>query len=506
MLDIVSDLGENINWKCYKSGHNDFTIDCDTDDIGTAFDLTPYAFTGRIRKIGFTDDLLTLTEGDGITNGGANGIITIVLTEAKIAANLPGDTYFFELTYLVSGTKKRMIQGILTLSREQNPGSSSTSLKVTVNVNGSEVKAKITVGGGSAGDIPLDTFTTELTFDKDKDLATVLGETRTFTLAASGHKNGKQIIARIDRPIAINFPAAFEAISGSDLVSASSMNIIAFRYFEDYDTTGTGKVLYGLKNQLTAAPFDSDYQAILDRGIALGYALPSVHQRAKQNQLVLDLKAAGIWTLLDIFYVFANNGSQEFATLNWKNPLLYQVSRVDTPVWTTDQGFYGNTTSSYLNTNFTPSSNGVNLTVNNGSFLLHILINSAGNAGAHGARATDGTNSLTLTPRFTDDILYARFNAATAYSVANIIADGTYHSKRTSSTALSIFKNGSSLANGTVTAQGLPAFPVFLEAFNNGGTAAGFSGRGVAMAGMGASLNTLESAFYTAWNTYFTSL
>jgi len=29
--------------------------------------------------------------------------------------------------------------------------------------------------------------------------------------------------------------------------------------------------------------FDSDYQAVLDRGTALGYTLPSASQRTKQN-------------------------------------------------------------------------------------------------------------------------------------------------------------------------------------------------------------------------------
>ncbi|HYG02099.1 MAG TPA: hypothetical protein VD927_06605 [Chryseosolibacter sp.] len=98
-------------------------------------------------------------------------------------------------------------------------------------------------------DIDVESFATELTFDEDKDLATQSGGTTTFTLAASGHVNGVGIVARINEPVAVNFPAGFEALNGSDSISTTDMNIIVFRYFENYDGAGNGKVLYTIKNQ-----------------------------------------------------------------------------------------------------------------------------------------------------------------------------------------------------------------------------------------------------------------
>jgi hypothetical protein len=98
-------------------------------------------------------------------------------------------------------------------------------------------------------EIPEEAFATELTFDQDKDLTTVSGGTRTFTLAESGHLNGVGIVAKINEPVAVNFPASFEALSGSDDISTTDMNIIVMRYFEDYDGAGTEKVLYTIKNQ-----------------------------------------------------------------------------------------------------------------------------------------------------------------------------------------------------------------------------------------------------------------
>lgn len=98
-------------------------------------------------------------------------------------------------------------------------------------------------------EVPVEAFDTVLTFDHDKDYATVQGGTRTFTLAASGHLNGVGIVARINDPTAVNFPAAFEAVNGSDSIVTTDMNIIIFRYFTNYDGAGTDKVLYLIKNQ-----------------------------------------------------------------------------------------------------------------------------------------------------------------------------------------------------------------------------------------------------------------
>jgi hypothetical protein len=114
--------------------------------------------------------------------------------------------------------------------------------------------------------------------------------------------------------------------------------------------------------------FDVDYQAVLNRAASLGYTLPSIDQQFLQNQLIVDLKSSGIWNKLDIFYVFANNGSQEFATLNWKNPLLYQCSLINSPSFTTNVGFQGNGINSYINTNYNPSVHAVNFTLDSHSY------------------------------------------------------------------------------------------------------------------------------------------
>jgi hypothetical protein len=98
-------------------------------------------------------------------------------------------------------------------------------------------------------------------------------------------------------------------------------------------------------NRASGVKYDSDYQAVLNYATTQGYTLPSASQQIIQNQLVIDLKAGGIWNKLDVLYIFANDGGGDFGTLNWKSPLANQATLINTPTFTTNEGFMGNGTS-----------------------------------------------------------------------------------------------------------------------------------------------------------------
>lgn len=99
--------------------------------------------------------------------------------------------------------------------------------------------------------------------------------------------------------------------------------------------------------------FDSDYQAVLDYATAQGYTLPSPAQQTLQNQLVIDLKNAGIWAKLDTFAVFATNGSANFALIDWVN--LNQYTAFNAPTFTINQGYTGDGISAYVGSTFDAS-------------------------------------------------------------------------------------------------------------------------------------------------------
>lgn len=118
----------------------------------------------------------------------------------------------------------------------------------------------------------------------------------------------------------------------------------------------------------TAGSFDTDYQAVLDRASSLGYTAPSAAQQTLQNTLVTDLKTAGVWDKLDVFYVFATDGDSDYATLNWVAPSSFQATKINSPTFTADEGFTGDGSSAYLDTNLNAQSDTTNYTLNDASF------------------------------------------------------------------------------------------------------------------------------------------
>lgn len=139
--------------------------------------------------------------------------------------------------------------------------------------------------------------------------------------------------------------------------------------------------------------FDTDYQAILDYATTQGYTLPSEAQRVKQNQLLVDLKSAGIWSKLDTFANFATDGSSNFALIDWKR--LTQYTAVNSPTFITNQGFRGNGVSSYIDTNFNAFLQGLNYQQNNASRGLYMLL--ADGTAALDGKAVAGINNMART-------------------------------------------------------------------------------------------------------------
>jgi hypothetical protein len=228
----------DLYFRCNRAGSKTFKF---YDESDVAVNVSGYNYSVRIYEYeGADDPVITLTS---VVGGAGSNELTSSITVSQ--SNINEGKYYWEL--YKGSTDKTHINGTAIFHNGKFDGVSSDTEEITINDGGNDVT--ITLEGEFTDEIPVVTFNTELTFDSDKDLATVSGGTRTFTLAASGHKNGVGIVARINDPVAVNFPAGFEAVSGSDSISTTDMNIIMFRYFDNYDGSGTDKVLYTIKNQ-----------------------------------------------------------------------------------------------------------------------------------------------------------------------------------------------------------------------------------------------------------------
>jgi len=244
--------------------------------------------------------------------------------------------------------------------------------------------------------------------------------------------------------------------------------------------------------------FDSDYQAVLDYATTQGYTLPSSGQQALQNQLVVDLKDGGIWSKLDTFGVFATDGDSDFALIDWIR--LSDYTAVNSPTFTTDVGFSGNGTSAYVNTNFNPSTSGVNYTLNNASRIMYgdlaadaFYAESAGNTGDNLTRASS-------TPR--QRINQGSTNILDA-APANWTGNNVLRSiNRTSSIDVIMFGNlsqTSSIATSTTISNNTQ----WILAGNGNFSSSAITFK---IYGMGASLVSENTDLYNALNTYITSL
>lgn len=219
---------------------------------------------------------------------------------------------------------------------------------------------------------------------------------------------------------------------------------------------------------------------------------PDTTRKGNINTMVAALKTAGVWSKLDVMYAFAAADSQA-SLINWKNPGTFNASAVNTPTFTTDRGYAGNGSTSYVNSTFTPSTAGGNFVLNSAHLGLWSRTNAQAAAVTMGARTTSTTEESLLRPRDTGNLTLGRINkAGGGVNPANTDSSGHFVTRRSGGTAAAIHRNGSSLGSNTEGSTALPQFPIFIGALNTAGSASSFSTYQIAAAHWGSSLSDTE--------------
>lgn len=86
------------------------------DSSKALVNLSGYTSRMQIRRApGATDTLVSLTDGQGITLGGAAGTIVMALTATQTAA-LPAGTWWYDLELVSGATVIRLLEGRVTVS------------------------------------------------------------------------------------------------------------------------------------------------------------------------------------------------------------------------------------------------------------------------------------------------------------------------------------------------------------------------------------------------------
>lgn len=243
--------------------------------------------------------------------------------------------------------------------------------------------------------------------------------------------------------------------------------------------------------------YDTDYQAILDKAISEGFTLPNDDEKLKQNQLVIDLKAAGAWAKADHILVLATNSNQSFARIDWRNP-THLATLVNAPTFVTKKGFQGGGTS-YIDTNFNPFTEGVKYTQNNASRFIYMDT-------ASGTGVLDGCGTTDRNLMFRNLISNQRINSNVALTGGAFSFTATRGMKsihRTSSTNLQLFNDTTGESRTSTSATMVNSNQNILR---SGSTTPIYGAHTISFYMMGESMISENSAIITAVNTYLNSL
>lgn len=145
----------------------------------------------------------------------------------------------------------------------------------------------------------------------------------------------------------------------------------------------------------TVVPIQTEYALILDRANQFGFDPPCLDEQYKQNNLIIDLKNAGLWNKLGMFHMFkvdSTCASPGFTLINWivpSNPIASLVRDIGGtfPTLTSTAGWRFNQT------------NRLQLGLNIGAMLGPILLSSTGNTegvyyNSFIGNSTSGTNNI----------------------------------------------------------------------------------------------------------------
>jgi hypothetical protein len=242
-------------------------------------------------------------------------------------------------------------------------------------------------------------------------------------------------------------------------------------------------------------PIDADYQAILDYATTQGYTLPSSSQQTLQNQLVIDLKDAGVWSNLDTFAVFATDGDEDFALIDWIR--LIQYAAFNSPTFTTNEGFKGDGSSTYLDSGYNYNGNVTENDLHFGGYAFNdkTIYNIIGGVDS-------GSNDVLISTDFNDGQSFSRCNSIGRLSFIGTNQTGVHIVSRNNGTSVDLISANGTISNQSSTSTGgVPNGNVTALKFGSV-----YTDSTIAIVHAGVSVNNELSDFFTAVNSYMTSI
>lgn len=209
--------------------------------------------------------------------------------------------------------------------------------------------------------------------------------------------------------------------------------------------------------------FDPDAQAFFDRVTTAGGTLTTTEKNAT-NQLVLDMKSAGIWTAMKAVYPMVGSSAAACA----QNLKSSSFTGTFSSGWTfASTGVTPNGTSAYMDTNLIPSSNMSNSSASMG-FANNVANTNTGGIEFGVQSASDG---MSIWTQFSSSAVSRVGRGADATFGVGYTTAGRLYGSRTTATLQTLYRNGVSVATGSGAVTPLETvYKITLGAINLSGT------------------------------------
>lgn len=251
---------------------------------------------------------------------------------------------------------------------------------------------------------------------------------------------------------------------------------------------------------------DPDYAAYAAEMVVA----PSPTWATAANQLFIDIKTAfGAATLADIFdlvYILAAE-TEQAALLNAVDPTGSHNATNQGMTFTDSIGFNGDYVAQYLITNYSPSSDSNQYSLNSGAMGQYVQQVDAENIAMGGFNVNSA--GITLTPNGfgSHQGSYPINDPANGQANFLTLVPGLITTSRTASNALQLYMNDGQLTSTLDASVAMPTTNLFIGAFSNEGTPILFSGNQISFAFLGRGITLGEQGdFYTVVQTFMTAI
>lgn len=144
MSQISTHRARRLNWKVKRGQGRAVYVICRV--AGELFDISDRDYTVNVRRFGSNVNLFTLTEGNGITNSGVDGQLTLLPSDEQV--NLPPARYYWEL---LTDDPDIWLNGEFIVVDSLSDSCNDDSLETTIQVDENMVTINITISGSGGG-------------------------------------------------------------------------------------------------------------------------------------------------------------------------------------------------------------------------------------------------------------------------------------------------------------------------------------------------------------------